>query len=382
MRKLKLEVLLETAIILPVIVLVIMLAGCNVGNNAIFYTLEHEEKIIDNTLPNNIDVLGIVRDGDYYYAAAGGIYRASVSGRSNSGWKLIDSVDTNSTSLGLCNSLVPFGGKYYAAFFKDETNGNISYGLYSTTSLSSSVVWDGPLGTDSDIKSKQITGLFDVNGNLIVAIYNSTNKGYDLYYSGDGTSFSKVTLGGITGSLVQNVSDISYFGGKYWVLSGSKILNGTSISSLSEIATSSYPSDVTPSAQYEGILASTAFSSNLLYLSDNMGEIFTSSDGVSWTRFSDSPIEVSSNSVPFGRFIQASNDLLLVATEGYGFYKITQTNSITRFSDNTKANLYNGVILGFYVDTTDSNIFIYTAGSGLWSNTLSGISDDKSWQWE
>ena len=378
MRKLKLEILLSTGITL----LLMVLAGCNVGNNAIFYTLEHEEKIIDNTLPNNIAVMGIVRDGDYYYAAAGAIYRATVTERSNNGWKLIESFDTGGTSPGLCNRLVLFSGnnQYYASFFKDDASGNINYGLYSASSLSASVTWNGPLGTDSDIKSKQVTGIYDVNGNLIVTVYNNANRGYDLYYSSDGISFSKVTFGGVTGSLTENITDVAYFGSKFWVVSGSRIFNGTSISSLSELA--NYPSDVTASAEYEGIYASTAFSKTLLYLSDNMGEIFTSSDGVSWTKSPDSPVKVSSNSVPFGKFVQVSNDLLLVATKGYGFYKITQTNSLTRFSDNTKANLYNGVILGFYIDTTDSNIFIYTAGSGLWSNTLAGISDDKSWKWE
>ncbi len=364
------------------IVLSLFLWSCNTGENAIFYTLENEKRTVDNTLPNEVTVTGIVKIGDYYYVSLGAIYRRNASNSENK-WDPITIKMNGESSSGLCNNLAYFNGKLYGAFIMDSSDQTAtSFGLYSATvnTNTTEIDWSGPINIGASQSEIQIVRLFIVNGTLIVITKEETALPYNLYYSTDGSNFSHCAT---TFDLLPN--DCTFFNSQYWLIVGNKIYTGN-LSSFSEISTTNYPEGKVSGTYFGGIYYSSDFGA--LYLSSRDGKIFSTTDGTTWkTANGGEPIKVSDKAVPFGIFYQINSNLMLLGTDGYGFYRIiggdiTNSANIKRFSDNTKAELYSASVLKFFKDpsTNPTVIFACTSGYGLWSNAdYSSLFQDSSW---
>ncbi len=363
-------------------ILGILLTSCNTGESAIFYTLENEKRTEDNSLPNEVTVTGIVKIGDYYYVSLGAIYRRSTSTTENT-WDKISIKFNGENETALCNNLIYFNGKLFGSFVIDSADQTTTtYGLYSVTVDTSKkeIDWSGPVNLGTSQTGVEIVSLFEVNNTLLVVTNEGGNEPYNLYYSTDGTNFSHSTS---TFSLP--VKDCTYFNSQYWLISGNRIYRGD-LSLLSELPVASYPQGKVPGTYFGGIYYSNDFSA--LYLSTRDGKIFSTTDGTTWksTNEGDS-IKISDKVVPFGVFYQITDKLLLLATDGYGFYKITGSDitnlsNIKRFADNTKAELYSASILKFFRDplTNPAVIFACTSGYGLWSNSdYNSLFPDSSW---
>ncbi len=362
------------------IILSLFLTSCNTGENAIFYTLENEKRIVDNTLPNEVTVTGIVKIGNYYYVSLGAIYRKDATNTENK-WDLVSTKINGENSSALCNNLVYFNGKLFGAFIIDSSDQtSTTYGLYSATvdTGKTEINWESVnVGTTSGI---QITALFIVNGTLVVVTDEAGTTPYNVYFSTDGTNFSHSST-----QFSLPPRDCTYFNSKYWLIAGNRIYTGD-LTSFSEIPANNYPEGKIPSAYFGGIYYSSDFTT--LYLSTRDGKIFSTADGNTWKAANEgNSIKISDKTVPFGSFYQINSNLMFLATDGYGFYRIlksdiTNSANIKRFSDNTKAELYSASILKFFKDPVSNPtvVFACTAGSGLWSNNDSNnLFQDSSW---
>lgn len=372
--------LIISALTAVIITITVFILSCTESSNAIFYTLENETKVVDNSLNNTLTVVSLVRDGTNYYAAAGSIFYRAASGAADTTWKpanLSGVTDTSGAKM-LCNKLVVFNSRYFASFVSRDGS---EYGLYSTGSLGSTITWDAV--ASPNIAGKQIDNLMVVNSTLLAATRESSSPNtYNLYYSTDGTTFSAADA--LTGQPLA-VIDAAYnsSASMYWVITGSKIFKGSSLSALSEITYTS-PLSV-PVQGFGGIFYSGGFSR--LFVSTKNGIIYSSGDdGTTWDTVYGNSVKVSGKEVPFGGFVQVTGSLLFTATNGYGFYRITgditKDGNVTRFPGSTISELYNGIIINFYVDSTTipPTVFIGTYGSGLWSNTTPD--SDTGWKWE
>ena len=365
------RVKIELFFIAATAVLTMFIYSCTDSSSPIFYTLENEKQVVDTSLDNSLSVHSFVTDGTNYYAAAGSIFYRSVEAGSQT-WNKAESSDSAGVSISsmLCNKLVEFNGKYYAAFISQDGN---KHGLYSTDSLDSSITWTTV--TDTRILRKQITNLIVVNGNLLATTLESTNPGtYNLYYSSDGAIFTEApALKDVTLPIIDAAYDNA--SSEYWVMTENKIFKGSDLSGLTE--TTSPPA---PPEGFGGIIYSADFSK--LFVSTQNGIIYGSDDnGAAWSQVGDTA-KVSDKSVPFGGFAKIDNSTIFVATKGYGFYIITGATVISRFTNSTISGLYNAVINSFYVDSSANpgTVFICTSGSGLWSNATPN--DDTAWKWE
>ncbi len=373
--------------LLGFIIFVILLAGCNTGENAIFYTIENEKQIVDNTLPNDVAVTGVIKTGNYFYVSIGTIYRRA---QTSTTWEKItsntESGDANGATI-LCNRLVSFNGKVYASLVIDSDsveNSSTRYGLYSTAidTTQSTLNWSGPLIKDSLDNGVQIVSIFVVNNTLIVVTKENTS--YKLYHSTDGNTFSSSST-----SFSLLPGDCTYFNSSYWIIAGNKIYTSNDLSSFTELAESNYPDGSIPLNYFGGIYYSPSF--DKLYVSSKNGYIYSTENGTYWQK--SEQIKVLTKVVPLGVFYQITDNLIFLATDGYGFYRlnssdITTSANILRFSDNTKAQLYGASVLSFFKDTKDNNpslVFVCTAGYGLWSNDNSGTTppfQDSLWKHE
>ncbi|RKX86723.1 MAG: hypothetical protein DRP57_00930 [Spirochaetes bacterium] len=365
------RVKIELFFIAATAVLTMFIYSCTDSSSPIFYTLENEKQVVDTSLDNSLSVHSFVTDGTNYYAAAGSIFYRSVQAGSQT-WNKVTSSgvsDASGTTM-LCNKLVEFNGKYYAAFISQDGN---THGLYSTDSLGSSITWTK--ATYEEISDKQITNIIVVNGNLLAVRLESTNPGtYYLYYSSDGASFTEATA--LSEGPVP-IIDAAYdnASSEYWVMTENKLFKGSDLSGLTETA-----SPTAPPEGFGGIIYSADFSK--LFVSTQNGIIYGSDDnGAAWSQVGDTA-KVSDKSVPFGGFAKIDNSTIFVATKGYGFYIITGGTVISRFTNSTISGLYNAVINSFYVDSSANlgTVFICTSGSGLWSNATPN--DDTAWKWE
>jgi hypothetical protein len=134
--------------------------SCSDDSEGIFYSLEQEEKAVDNSLPNSVvitgDMLNVTIDSEErYYICAGSLFYRTVTVGDTTNWRKIK----GPINLGIVSGLVKVGGDIFVSL----SNGS-SHGLFRLASTGTSYEPANLYNT------RQITRLFALNGNLFASV--------------------------------------------------------------------------------------------------------------------------------------------------------------------------------------------------------------------
>ncbi len=364
---------LFTALIL--VTLTALLISCSNQEFGIFYYIENEREQKDESLENELSILSMVKEGTFYYIAAGGrIFRRH---ETDNEW---DSVKFPSQAE-YCTALTVFQNELYAGFLEDTGTFRFYKG---TASLDPG--WQRI--TDSRVDDKQVIRAEVITGaaeQLFVITFD--NDLYSLYWSDDGTNYNDGILD--QGDMLRNVTyNSTALSEQFWAITDSKIFihMGTQVTVPTPF--NSVPA-VLPDARggYRGIYYSATH--GLYYVSTLEGIVVSSPDGTTWTE-SDTQT-VSGRDVPFW-FISEVADFptesnVIVGSMGYGFFEMPDGDvaNLDRMSEFIATELYFSWITGFFVDYDGPTplVFAYTAGSGLWRNEYAFPGEwGEDWTWE
>ncbi len=333
--------------------------SCNDSDIGIFYGLETEEKLADNSLPNNVTVGGMVKNVNELYIAAGKIY-TKTSG-SDSDW---DKLSTPS-GYDLSTSIAVSNDNYvYAVFFNKESAEKALFRMQNGGSWSKV--------TDSDFSgSIELVKNDETNKTIFVSTRVSSNEG-NLYYldAGDFTPVPGITMTGC-------VFHVLYHDSNYWISNYNNLYRGADPSSLTELVT-----DLNINDEIRGLSPS---SSDYIYFT------YWDKDGTkgSIVAVNGSTIEEEGSDYSYMLnglkiFTASGYNFLVCGTGGRGYYQILSPSStnldIKKPSNNvlsenysSATDLQDSVVLDFFIDGgDDGDLYALTATRGLWKNSLSG----------
>gem|GEM_PF-2158080 len=136
--------------------------GCSKDTEGIFYSLEQEEKAVDNTLPNDVRITGnmikvTIGSESRYYLGAGSLFYRTTDLADNQPWTKIKSP----ISYGIVSGVAEVGGRVYVSL----SNGS-EHGLFRLTSDGNAY----DLGSGNLYSDKQITRLFTLNNTLFASV--------------------------------------------------------------------------------------------------------------------------------------------------------------------------------------------------------------------
>jgi len=149
--------------LLSTLLVVIIIGGftsCNDSLDPIFYTLEQERPIVDDSLDNEITVHNVVTGGGYYFAAAPRIFYRTTSGTT---WETANMPQSGV----MCEAMEIFGTNLYAGFYK--RNDGSSAGLF-TAAPSTNLSWGSRITDDAFSDGElQIIMIKEANSFLLVS---------------------------------------------------------------------------------------------------------------------------------------------------------------------------------------------------------------------
>lgn len=381
-------------------------SACTQDELGIFYSLEVEKDLEgDKGLEDSLKVWELTKAGDTYYLAAG---KAFQRGRDADQWEEIGPPDEGM----LTSDIEFFNDTVYAIF---RTRDGATSRLYSYNAGSGS--WDEEDSISGD-SNERIAGLLVVESGLYASVLkedlDTPSNPYTLYYSDDGSDYTRVDLPGDDDYSVRTVFDGTFDGTNYWFISGSDIFSGTDPAILTT-SVDLYDSDgnnITPT-DFGGI-----------YFCEELDKIFLSTqDGVIFVKnqpglagnivtsnwYNSSRIEKGDSGEVFYDFIKIpasryddTGAVVVIVGSDTGYYEIeiddaddsdsltikrprgsTETTSINYLN----TSLSESSIRSFAYDERsngggDDVIFACTTSSGLWRNTYNEDSDQRTWSRE
>jgi hypothetical protein len=369
------------AIAAAVALLLVLFACSNTELPPIFYTLETERPLTENrNLPANITVQRIAVattvTPNRFFIAANTLY-TRLEGTATE-WSAVEL--TNAPAGTLCNNLAAFSGSgseiLYAAFNNVSGAGE---GLWSGTP-GPSVTWTqvgGGLPADKQVGLIKVVDVADTPADPTDDyLFVSTNE-HSLYYSNDGTTFTRVKLAGadVVGA---TITDVAYDGTDFWVTAGATLYAQTTAAPPTDCAAQTAAGTPTTTVSFASLHHSGVNAK--LYLATKDGLLYSHPDAGSWSAAT--TVEVSD--VPVLRFtrfaepnptgvVAPEHTDLFVGTESSGYFVIQQGDiaeaNLLRQPEYNISALYAGAILDFLVYPPTGNttqVFAGTAGAGLW----------------
>jgi hypothetical protein len=328
--------------------------ACNNGN--IYWTLENEETVDDFSLPN-VTVFDVAKIGTTYYAAAGALWHAAETATE---WDVEAKIAPPLTG-DLCTALAAFGGQLNGGFI----NGSGNLGLYRSSTLSFS--GQAPVGTALDVLGAQIPLLKVENGSLVAVTARLSGEDfeYKLFTSGDGTTFSPLSITRAVGEELKPIYDVIWAGAPFntwFVTEGTKLYTGAGPLTLATMT------GITAGEVLTGLF----HVGTNVYVASKSGAVYYSPNGSSWTRIA-APT-VSGDHPPLTRFAGpvGTDNILLVGSEGYGYYRLPTSPAmgvLTRFPTTTSP-LYTSSVWKFFFDDPMDRIFACTLMGGLWRGVV------------
>ena len=374
-----------TFIVLATVILGILLLSCSNQEFAIFYYIENEEEQKDESLENELSIISMVKDGSFYYIAAGGdIFRRMDTSDNWDSLKFPSGADY-CTALTLFDPVGPEPNMLYAGFLE----GSSTFRFYKGTP-STNPNWQRV--TDSKIDGKQVIRAEVITGSgpteqLFVITFD--DEYYSLFWSDDGTNYYDGILD--EGKMIRNVTYNPAGPQFYWVVTDDGIYTkgDDPLNNLDPEFDPKPDIELPPeNGGYRGIYYSTIH--NKYYVSTLEGVISSSSDGDSWE--SSGTKSVAGQDVQFWFFGEVDNrpalseSNVLVGSVGYGFFEMPdgEVASLDRMSEFIATELYYGWVTGFFTDYGATPlVFVYTAGSGLWRNEYTFPGEwGQDWTWE
>jgi hypothetical protein len=343
-----------------------LLAACTPGGGSIYYTLEHETKVVNSSLPDTLTVFDVTgASGGPYYAAAGKIYVSTGVTASGVTWN-VDTYVTPPEAGALCNALVAYPPGTPTSLFGGFATSSGNLGLYQSTGGFP----NAPTGWTSvpALAGKQILRLTaDAGGTTLVAIAATPGAlstfTYDVYASSDdGATFTDALAG-----QTNPINDVTYAGGGLtrWFATEGTTLYATAGAALSDAAPLAAVTMNGVTIASGDVLHDVYWDGAKLYVSSKLGHVFSSTDGTNW-----SVLTADQVSGAYPSFLAITGPIgtsILAGSDGYGYY--TVSSALTRMTDTTIA-LYYDSIRRFFLDGT-TRVFAGTAGGGLWRGEIS-----------
>ncbi len=181
--------------------------GCSRDTEGIFYSLEQEEKAIDNSLPNDVRITGnmikvTLGSEDRYYICAGSLFYRTTDLADNKPWTQIKSP----ISYGIVSGVAEVGGRIYVSLSNGE-----AHGLFRLTP-------DGNQYEPNEnlYSAKQILRLFTLNNTLFASVGTILDDTFELLFW-NGTAL--IPTGVHTYKIVAGAWD----GANYWFASPSDL---------------------------------------------------------------------------------------------------------------------------------------------------------------
>ncbi len=365
-------------IVLATGILGILLVSCSNQEFAIFYYIENEEEQKDDSLENELSIISMVKDGSFYYIAAGGdIFRRMDT---SDNWDALNFP----SGADYCTALTLFNGKLYAGFLE----GASTFRFYEGTPA---IDPNWQRLTDPKIDGKQVIRAEVITGSgpteqLFVITFD--NEKYSLYWKTAVSAFEDGILD--ASSMIRNITYNPAGPQFYWVISDDSIYT-KSADPLIPGVFDSKPEIELPleNGGYRGIYYSTIH--NKYYVSTLEGVVLSSSDGNTWE--SSDNQSVAGQDVQFWFFGEVDNrpalseSNVIVGTVGYGIFEMPdgEVSNLDRMSEFIATELYYGWVTGFFTDYDGATplVFVCTAGSGLWRNEYAFPGEwGENWSWE
>jgi hypothetical protein len=344
------------------------LAALGACHDAIFATIEKEQKVATNTLSQTLSIYGIAATttADQYYVAAGGVFQGNLSpavqGTINWTPNSNDSSRPFNPSGMLCNALAFFGGNLYGGFF--DSSG--TPGFYNSTEPPTS--WSPILpvhaGEQVTILQATPTLLFKAS-----ATPSGSSWTYELDYSSDGTTWAPCTnLTGQTSGIVGVGYDNADF---IWAATTTAVYK-----SSAAFGTTFNPLLTAPgvgSDPIRGLFVDSTYGV-VFVTTKTRGIFFTKDGGTTWSNVSDDSPSGGTGSAGFlavgGPVDPAgSHTTYLAGSDLFGYYtlSVSGSGSLSRFGDTT-ITLYSSSVSQILVDNVGGqlNVFLGTHGNGLW----------------
>lgn len=371
--------------------------GCTQEDIGIFYSLEIESELEDDKgLDNELKVWEMVRtdsgDDDKYYIAAGKVFSRPASEEDESSISWSD-VDAPSEGM-LCSDIAYFNGNVHAVF--RNADGTVS-NLYTYNTSASA--WD-LIDVDTSVSDERIMGIIQLSDRMYVEKFevdagSDYYKPYSLWFSTDGTTFSRSTLDNI--DLTDDISsrlifDGDFDGTNYILVSGNALYRSTTDgSSFEEFTAKNTEGDPITFSNIGGIYYSATH--QLLFLSSQSGFIYANDlaadpdISANWYKSTD----LDNSDLVFYDFayIPAADDgrEIVIVGSDKGYYEIPSlenldaltprrpgSDELTTTVNYLNTSLSNGSIRKFFIDDdpalTSELIFALTTSNGLWQNRL------------
>ena len=260
---------------------ILLHTGCSKDTEGIFYSLEQEEKAVDNTLPNDVRITGnmikvTVGSEDRYYVCAGSLFYRTADLADNKPWTKIKSP----ISSGIVSGVAEAGGRIYVSL----SNGS-EHGLFQLST-------DGNAYEQVNLYSaKQIIRLFTLNNTLFASAGTILDDRFELLFW-DGSGLVP------TGEHPYKIVAGAWDGVNYWFASPSDLFRFNTPPTSNGWAFTPYYSHEAPNTSPAPELNDKTYFTDLfvdftdpsvssppypLYLSSSDGYILKTKDGgVSW----------------------------------------------------------------------------------------------------
>ncbi len=334
--------------------------SCNQSDVGIFYGLENEVKITDNSLSNNLTIGSMAKNGTELYIATGRVY-TKTSGSSED-WRKVE---------------IPSGYDLSTSLAVNTTDSNIYAIFFDTDTANKALFRMSNGGSWTEVTDPVFEGSFEyvksANGFILVSTRIDENNAR-LYYS-NGGAFSEVAVIAMTGSEFYVIHD----GTDYWVSNSSILYQGNSLGAMTTALT------LVSTVEIKGLSESS--SGTYIYLScwdrDNSDGYLMATDGNNGTLDKEGENKTY-KLFNLTTFTAEGYEFLLCGTNGLGYRQILSPSSsdldLDTPDDDVLSENYSSAIdlsscsvIDFFVDGgDDGDLYALTATTGLWKNSLSG----------
>lgn len=372
----------------------LLLISCNESEIGVFYGLSREEKVKNYALPDHCTSESMVKTGGYLYVAASTIYKKKAEG-GEVDWHKVDSPEDyhNVTEMGLLSDTI-----YILAYDPDDAKPALFSGSGDGSWEKKSTPADGKISRMRVAESYIF--LTDRSGNL--------------YYSTDGSSFTKDSGASPLFSTSTGNFDVVYGDGSYYLNAQYKIYKGNP-GSWTDI-TPHRPSDNKSWKDDEDVYTRLYYDEedNRLYAADNSGYIYAvdSPSGASKTSWQKSDDNTSSGLGLQGMIVLriptstgGKHKVLLAGSginSGRGYFEVHNPRTekrdyldperprnsipiVSNYYDYMSFDISKAAINSFFIDEysdgTSFDFYALTYGYGVWKNSNKG-GYERGWNQE
>lgn len=360
--------------------------SCNESDIGIFYGIETEEKLIDNSLANDITIGSMAKLGKNIYIGTGRVYTKDYS--NNEDWRKL----STPSGYNLSTSIASNNAAIFAAFYNIDATKKGLFKLVGDNWTQVSSAFPNPVEM---VKS--------ANDVLFVSTRSTPNDGH-LYYSTDGINFTEILIGELKGPDFH----VIYNGTTYWIANWNNIYAGSNLSNIAHRESIDIERKITS--------LTPGFNDTYIYFSvwrkddtSDKGYLYAIDNSNNISEKGDDPILRVINGIKCFSVTSSDNKIyyfILAATDGRGYYyhefgetkpvfgtdielERPRNNNILARNYTSATDMHYSVGLNFFMSddpppsenvVNGGDLYFMTVTSGLWKNSESGGS--RNWSIE